>query len=89
MELSIAWIGPRGIVVHINDGGIFHTKQPWQIYVNDILVRTTNTVETYVDGFLPGRTVSLAVQHEDFSSYQDTTVTLPAERATYRTAIAA
>lgn len=89
MELSVIWIGARGIIIHISDGGVFHTRKPWQIYINDILVRTTTTVDTYVDGFLPGCTVSVAIQHEDFSDYQQLMLTLAPERKECMAAVAA
>lgn len=53
MEIKLIMKTARSVSFEIADGGIYHTKQPYQILVNDKSVRLTDTVITSVYGLKP------------------------------------
>ena len=55
METNVIWRNARAAVIELDDGGYFTCADTWEIFVNDEPVGTTNTVETYVDGLVPGK----------------------------------
>ena len=55
METNVIWRNARAAVIELDDGGYFTCADAWEIFVNDEPVGTTNTVETYVDGLVPGK----------------------------------
>ena len=55
METNVIWRNARAAVIELDDGGNFTCADTWEIFVNDEPAGTTNTVETYVDGLIPGK----------------------------------
>ena len=55
METNVIWRNARAAVIELDDGGYFTCADTWEIFVNDEPAGTTNTVETYVDGLIPGK----------------------------------
>ena len=80
MELSVAWRCSRAAVIEIDDGGLFTTSRTWDVYVNDEPQGTTDRIETYVDGLVPGeRNVVRLVAGDEV---MEIGVTCPAESFT-------
>ena len=55
MDTNVIWRNARAAVIELDDGGYFTCADTWEIFVNDEPAGTTNTVETYVDGLVPGK----------------------------------
>lgn len=76
METKVVWRCARAAVVELDDGGYFETQDTWDVYVNGDPAGTTNKVETYVDGLVPGeRNVVRFVHGDDEVSVGVTTPT--------------
>ena len=54
METNVIWRCARAAVIELDDGGYFTTSDTWEVFVNDEPAGTTNLIETYVDGLVPG-----------------------------------
>ena len=55
METNVIWRCARAAVIELDDGGYFTTSDTWEVFVNDEPAGTTDYIETYVDGLVPGR----------------------------------
>lgn len=81
MEISVPWRCARAAVIELDDGGLFETADTWSVSVNGEPQGTTNRVETYVDGLVPG--MRNVVRLECDGRVETVGVTTPAESLTY------
>lgn len=54
MNVSVTWRCARAAVIELDDAGYFELPDTWEVAVNGVAQGTTNRVETYVDGLVPG-----------------------------------
>lgn len=64
MKLKPLFISTRVVVLEIEDGGIFYTKEPYQIEVNGSYRFTTDRVITSVTNLLPNQRYSISVRKQ-------------------------
>ena len=53
MKVNCIFQTARCAAVEIEDGGIFETEKPYEIYVNDVLYGSTERVITSIYGLKP------------------------------------
>ena len=46
MELKVIYKNARCAVIEVNDGGIYNTREPWRIFLNQEEILTTDKVIT-------------------------------------------
>ena len=68
MEFNIILKTARSIVFELKDESIYHTEIPYEVYINDQLVKTSDKIVESVYDLKPGTTYSLYVKNEEITS---------------------
>ena len=63
MELKLLMKSARSITLELADGGIYNTKENYQIFLNGVLAKETNQVITSVFGLKPDTTYEVAAKN--------------------------
>lgn len=63
MELKLLMKSARSVTLELADGGIYNTKETYQIFLNGVLVKETEQVVTSVFGLKPETAYAVAVKN--------------------------
>ena len=70
MKLKLLFITARNAVIEIEDGGIYYTKEAYQIYANDQRLFATNKVITTIPDLKPDKQYHIQVKDAHGNSYE-------------------
>lgn len=65
MKVKVLYENGRSITFEINDGGIYHTQEPYQIYVNHRFCKESRTIITSIYGLKPMETYLVEIKNEE------------------------
>ena len=67
MEIKVIDLAARSVTLELADGGIYYTKEPYQIELNGMPVKQADTVITSLFDLKPETTYGLTVKKADGS----------------------
>lgn len=65
VNMKLLYENSRSITFEMNDGGIYHTLEPYQIYVNNIFRKESDTIITSLYGLKPMENYLLQVKKQN------------------------